>query len=160
MEAWTSRKTKNRLTPVSAVALFRKGVVIGLLLLAHHSVNATCPCDHTPVTLDRVVDGNTVWVWVDGVLTEVRFALTDVPNLRPDESGAAWCPEEAEKAIKAKALTERLLRSAENLAIEITAIDSDDRTLAVVYADGFSVGQELMYKGLGVEKSESVSWCD
>lgn len=138
----------------------QKGLLTGILLLVHDVVGAACPCTYTPVTLDRVVDGNTAWFFVEGVSTEVHFALTDVPALRPGESSEVWCSEEGVKAIKAKALTERLLQSAEKLTLEITATDPDGRTLAVVYADGFSVGQELMYKGLAVEKSEPSSWCD
>ncbi len=141
-------------------AALLKVILTGILLFVHDVAGAVCPCTYTPVTLDRVVDGNTAWFFVEGVRTEVHFALTDVPALRPGESGEAWCSGEGEKAIKAKALTERLLQSAEKLALDITATDPDGRTLAVVYADGFSVGQELMYKGLAVDKTEPSSWCD
>jgi endonuclease YncB( thermonuclease family) len=95
------------------------------------------------VTLDRVVDGDTVVV--DG--RTIRLAEIDTP----ETNGRARCARELELGLIAKKRLTELLNKGE-LTVVITGIGTGGfgRDLGFVYVGGFDVGQTLINEGLAL----------
>lgn len=55
---------------------------------------------------------------------------------------------------------ESLLSQAKEVAVDEQYIDESGILRAQIYVDQLSLGQELLYKYLVVEDSESTTWCD
>ena len=68
------------------------------------------------------------------------------------------CPQDQRKARQARDLIQKLLISAKEVGLIIKEEISDQELRAQVYADGLSVGQELLYKYLAVEGQRN--WCE
>lgn len=87
-----------------------------------------------PYEVDRVVDGDTIIVDLDGVKTRVRFANIDCPeSVAPEESGK----ENTEEGMVASEFTKGLLPSGSKVYLEydVSKTDKYDRILAYVYLD-------------------------
>ena len=135
------------------VGLF--SVLFAFLLSAQ--ANVVCMCVTTPVTLLEVIDGDSIWVKKVGRKVLVHFSEIDAPEI--NEPGKTLeCPQDQRRAKQARDLIEEMLSSAIEVGLIIKEEISEQELRAQVYADGLSVGQELLYKYLAVEGQGN--WCE
>ena len=131
-----------------------------VLILFSQPVTAGCPCNYTPVTLIKVISADTLLLDVADVEETVQIAGIRAPRLESQsESGEAWCENEGEKAIQARAYATQLLSKASEISIEEQERLASGILLASVYIDNVNFGQELLYKYLAVESGETPNWC-
>ncbi len=99
----------------------------------------------TQVTVERVVDGDTIKVRLpDGKIEDVRFLLIDTPEtVNPEKPVQPFGPE-------ASSFTKDLLPKGSKIVIERDHSKTDryGRLLAYVWIDGKMVNQELLRQGL------------
>ena len=118
--------------------------------------NVVCMCVTTPVTFLEVIDGDSIWVKKEGREVLVHFSEVDAPEI--NEPGKTLvCPQDQRKARQARDLILEMLSSAKEVGLIIKEEFSELELRAQVYADGLSVGQELLYKYLAVEGWGN--WC-
>ena len=130
-------------------------VLFALLLSAQ--ANVVCMCLTTPVTFLEVIDGDSIWVKKEGEKVLVHFSEVDAPEI--NEPGKTLvCPQDQRKARQARDLIQEMLSSAKEVGLIIKEEFSELELRAQVYADGLSVGQELLYKYLAVEGWGN--WCE
>ena len=130
-------------------------VLFALLLSAQ--ANVVCMCVTTPVTFLEVIDGDSIWVKKEGEKVLVHFSEVDAPEIsEPRET--LVCPQDQRKARQARDLILEMLSSAKEVGLIIKEEFSELELRAQVYADGLSVGQELLYKYLAVEGWGN--WCE
>ena len=129
-------------------------VAFQLSLLA----NIVCMCVTTPVTFLEVVDGDTIWVKKEGEKVLVEFESIDAPELAHEENKTQDCLHDQKIAEKAHNLIQDILSSAKEVGLIIKEEKNEQKLRAQVYADGLSVGQELLYKNLAVEGQGK--WCE
>ena len=130
-------------------------VLFALLLSAE--ANVVCMCVTTPVTFLEVIDGDSIWVKKEGEKVLVHFSEVDAPEI--NEPGKTLvCPQDQRKARQARDLILEMLSSAKEVGLIIKEEFSELELRAQVYADGLSVGQELLYKYLAVEGWGN--WCE
>ena len=123
-------------------------VLFAFLLSAQ--ANVVCMCVTTPVTFLQVIDGDSIWVKKERRKVLVHFSEVDAPEI--NEPGKTLdCPQDQRKAKLARDLIEEMLTSAKEVGLIIKEEISELELRAQVYADGLSVGQELLYKYLAVE---------
>lgn len=140
--------------------MFKKG----LLLFVISALSATASADYGTLRVDEVrsvYDGDTFKVTIKSVhpligdKVSIRVAGVDTPELR------AKCDKEKKLAILAKQYTVQFLRSAN--VVELRNIERGKyfRIVADVYADGRSLTNELLSRGLGVpyDGGKKVNWC-
>ena len=99
--------------------------------------------DRIPAKLDRVVDGDTAYLIIDGVSENTRFLLIDTPETKSPRSCVQPYGKEASQRL------EELLKSGE-ITIEYDGPKRDkyDRLLVHVFVDGVSVQETLLEEGL------------
>ena len=119
--------------------------------------NVVCMCVTTPVTFLEVVDGDTIWVKKEGEKVLVQFAGIDTPELAHEANKTPDCLHDQKKAKEARNLIQDFLSSAKEVGLIIKKEINEHELIAQVFADGLSVGQELLYKYLAVEGEGS--WC-
>ena len=130
-------------------------VLFAFLLSAQ--ANIACMCVTTPVTFLEVIDGDSIWVKKEGEKVLVHFSEVDAPEI--NEPGKSLdCPQDQRKARLARDLIQEMLTSAKEVGLIIKEEISEQELRAQVYADGLSVGQELLYKYLAVEGQGN--WCE
>ena len=130
-------------------------VLFALLLSA--KANVVCMCVTTPVTFLEVIDGDSIWVKKEGEKVLVHFSEVDAPEF--NEPGKTLvCPQDQRKARQARDLILEMLSSAKEVGLIIKEEFSELELRAQVYADGLSVGQELLYKYLAAEGWGN--WCE
>ena len=130
-------------------------VLFSFLLSAQ--ANVVCMCVTTPVTFLEVIDGDSIWVKKEGEKVLVHFSEVDAPEI--NEPGKTLkCPQDQQKARQARDLIQEMLTSAKEVGLIIKEEISQQELRAQVYADGLSVGQELLYKYLAVEGQGN--WCE
>lgn len=118
--------------------------------------NVVCMCVTTPVTFLEVIDVDSIWVKKDRRKVLVHFSEVDSPEI--NEPGKILeCPQDQRKARQARDLIEEMLASANEVGLIIKEEISELELRAQVYADGLSVGQELLYKYLAAEGQGN--WC-
>ena len=123
-------------------------VLFAFLLSAQ--ANVVCMCVTTPVTFLEVIDGDSIWVKKEGRKVLVHFSEVDAPEI--NEPGKTLvCPQDQRKARQARDLILEMLSSAKEVGLIIREEFSELELRAQVYADGLSVGQELIYKYLAAE---------
>ena len=120
--------------------------------------NVVCMCVTTPVTFLEVVDGDTIWVKKEGEKVLVEFESIDAPELAHEENKTQDCLHDQKKAEKARDLILDILSSAKEVGLIIKEEINEQELRAQVYADGLSVGHELLYKHLAVEGQGK--WCE
>jgi len=120
--------------------------------------NVVCMCVTTPVTLLEVIDGDTIWVKKEGKKVVVELEGIDAPELDHEENKTQNCLHDKKKAEKARNLIQDILESAREVGLIIKEEINEQELRAQVYADGLSVGQELLYKHLAVEGQGM--WCE
>ena len=130
-------------------------VLFAFLLSAQ--ANVVCMCVTTPVTLLEVIDGDSIWVKKEGEKVLVHFSEVDAPEIKEPEK-TLDCPQDQRKARQARDLIQEMLTSAKEVGLIIKEEISEQELRAQVYADGLSVGQELLYKYLAVEGQGN--WCE
>ena len=87
----------------------------------------------------------------------VHFSEVDAPEI--NEPGKTLvCPQDQRKARQARDLILEMLSSAKEVGLIIKEEFNELELRAQVYADGLSVGQELLYKYLAVEGWGN--WCE
>ena len=119
--------------------------------------NVVCMCVTTPVTFLEVIDGDNILVKKEGEKVLVHFSEIDAPEI--NEPGKTLeCPQDQRKARLARDLIQEMLTSAKEVGLIIKEELSEKELRAQVYADGLSVGQELLYKYLAVEGQGN--WCE
>ena len=119
--------------------------------------NVVCMCVTTPVTLLEVIDGDTILVKKEGKKVVVELEGIDAPELHHEENKTQDCLHDQKKAEKARNLIQDILKSAKEVGLIIKEQINEQELRAQVYADGLSVGQELLYKHLAVEGQGN--WC-
>ena len=119
--------------------------------------NVVCMCITTPVTFLEVIDGDTIWVKREGNKVLVEFEGIDAPELAHQNNKTLDCHHDQKKAVKARDLIQKMLSSANEVGLIIKEEINVKELRAQVYADGLSVGQELLYKYLAVECQGN--WC-
>ena len=119
--------------------------------------NVVCMCITTPVTFLEVIDGDTILVEKDGKIVLVQFDGIDAPELVQDDIKNQDCIDDQKKAQDARDLIQNMLSSAKEVGLVIKEEINEQKLKAQVYADGLSVGQELLYKYLAVEGKGN--WC-
>ena len=119
--------------------------------------NVVCMCITTPVTFLEVVDGDTIWVKKKGEKVLVQFEGIDAPELVNKDEKKSECIDDQKKAQDARDLIHNILSSAKEVGLIIKEEINEQELRAKVYADGLSVGQELLYKYLAVEGNGN--WC-
>ena len=119
--------------------------------------NVVCMCITTPVTFLEVIDGDTIWVEKDGKKVLVQFDGIDAPELVQDDIKNQDCIDEHKKAQDARDFIQNMLSLAKEVGLVIKEEINEQKLKAQVYADGLSVGQELLYKYLAVEGKGN--WC-
>ena len=117
-----------------------------------------CMCVTTHVTFLEVIDGDTIWVKKEGKKVVVELEGIDAPELDHEENKTQDCLHDQKKAEKARNLIQDILTSAKELGLIIKEEINEQELRAQVYADGLSVGQELLYKHLAVEGQGN--WCE
>ena len=130
-------------------------VLFALLLSAQ--ANVVCMCVTTPVTFLEVIDGDSIWVKKEGEKVLVHFSEVDAPEINEPRK-TLDCPNDQQKAKQAFDLIHEMLTSAKKVGLIIKEEFSELELRAQVYADGLSVGQELLYKYLAVEGWGN--WCE
>ena len=140
---------------------FFKKIIIALLVLCNFQIsvlaNVVCMCITTPVTFLEVIDGDTIWVKKKGENVLVQFDGIDAPDLVNKDKKIPECIDDQEKAQDARDLIHNILSSAKEVGLIIKEEINEQELKAQVYADGLSVGQELLYKYLAVEGKGN--WC-
>ena len=116
-----------------------------------------CMCVTTPVTFLDVIDGDTIWVKKEGKKVVVEFEGIDAPELDHEENKTQDCLHDQKIAKEARNLIQEILSSAKEVGLIIKEEINEKELRAQVYADGLSVGQELLYKHLAVEGHGN--WC-
>ena len=119
--------------------------------------NVVCMCITTPVTFLEVIDGDTILVKKEGKNILVQFEGIDAPELVHEDNKTPDCLHDQKKAKEARNLIQDLLSSAKEVGLIIKEEINEHELIAQVFADGLSVGQELLYKYLAVEGEGS--WC-
>ena len=134
---------------------------IALLILFNFQLsvmaNVVCMCITTPVTFLEVIDGDTIWVKKKGEKVLVQFEGIDAPELVNKDKKKTECIDDPNKAQDARDLIHNILSSAKEVGLIIKEEINEQELKAQVYADGLSVGQELLYKYLAVEGNGN--WC-
>ena len=120
--------------------------------------NVVCMCITTPVTFMEVIDGDTILVKKEGKEIIVQFDGIDAPELVHDDNKTPNCIFEQKMAKEARILIQDILSSAKEVGLIIKEEINEQELKAQVYADGLSVGQELLYKHLATEGQGN--WCE
>ena len=120
--------------------------------------NVVCMCLTTPVTFLEVIDGDTILVKRDENKVLVEFEGIDAPELDHEENKTQNCLHDQKIAEKARNLIQDILSSAKEVGLIIKEEKNEQELRAQVYADGLSVGQELLYNNLAVEGQGK--WCE
>ena len=120
--------------------------------------NVVCMCVTTPVILLEVIDGDTIWVKKEGKKVVVELEGIDAPELDHEENKTQDCLHDQKKAEEARNLIQDILKSAKEVGLIIKEEKNEQKLRAQVYADGLSVGQELLYNNLAVEGQGK--WCE
>ena len=123
-------------------------ILFAFLLSAQ--ANVVCMCVTTPVTFLEVIDGDSIWVKKEGKKVLVHFSEVDAPEIN-EPGKTVECPQDQQKAWQARDLIQEMLTSAKEVGLIIKEEISEQELRAQVYADGLSLGQELLYKYLAVE---------
>ena len=142
------------------IRIFKKKIFTLLVLFnCQLSVmaNVVCMCITTPVTFLEVIDGDTILVKKNGEKVLVQFEGIDAPELVNKDKKNPECIDEQKKAQDARDLIQNILSSAKEVGLIIKEEINEKELKAQVYADGLSVGQELLYKYLAVEGKGN--WC-
>ena len=145
---------------MNAVCILKKIFSVFPLLVAFQlslQANIGCMCVTTPVTFLEVVDGDTIWVKKEGKKVLIQFAGIDTPELAHEANKTPVCLHDQKKAQEARDLILDMLSSAKEVGLIIKEEINEQKLRAQVYADGLSVGQELLYKYLAVEGQGN--WC-
>ena len=102
------------------------------------------------VSLDRCVDGDTVWFYVNGKEEKVRFLGVDAPEIEHDGIDAEAYGDEASQFVCDK------LTNAKKITLEFdknsSQYDKYGRMLAWVIVDGDNLNVMLVQKGYGEVK--------
>ena len=130
-------------------------VLFAFLLSAQ--ANVVCMCITTPVTFLEVFDGDSIWVKKEGRKVLVHFSEVDAPEIN-EHGKTLECLQDQQKARKARDLIQEMLSTAKEVGLIIKEEISEQELKAQVYADGLSLGQELLYKYLAVEGQGN--WCE
>ena len=133
-----------------------------VLLTLSDSILAECPCNYTPATLIKVIDAETAWFDIQGKKTRVHLWGIHSPAKAAVEDHSPGCAAEIEQAHQAEQFVRQLLASAKRIQLDIkdTEGEGEGDTQAVIYVDGLSVGQELLYRYLAIEYGDDRSfWC-
>ena len=142
------------------VRFFKNTFIVFLVIFTLQlsvQANVVCMCVTTPVTFLEVVDGDTIWVKKEGKKVLVQFAGIDTPELAHEANKTPDCLHDQKKAQEARDLIQDMLSSAKEVGLIIKEEINEQELRAQVYADGLSVGQELLYKYLAVEGQGN--WC-
>ena len=145
---------------MNAVCILKKIFCVFTIFFAFQlslQANIVCMCVTTPVTFLEVVDGDTIWVKKEGEKVLVQFAGIDAPEFAHEANKIPDCLHDQKKAQEARDLIQDMLSSAKEVGLIIKEEINEQELRAQVYADGLSVGQELLYKYLAVEGQGN--WC-
>ncbi len=151
-------RTVLRTTLIRALSAW---LLIGVALLTlSDSILAECPCNYPPATLIKVIDAETAWFDIQGKKTRVHLWGIHSPAKAAVENYSPGCAAEVEQAHQTEQFVRQLLASANRIQLDIKVTENEANTQAIIYADGLSVGQELLYRYLAIEYGDDRSfWC-
>lgn len=141
-------RTSTRLSaPTTTLALALLVIALATLLMTGCPLEAppgSATATTIPVRFDRVVDGDTIIVFLpDGARERVRYTGIDTPELARDGSPAEPFGEAAAEANR------EILRSGPvGLEMDVQERDDYGRVLAYVWVGDVLVNQELIRRGL------------
>ncbi|GIT47550.1 MAG: hypothetical protein Ct9H300mP13_3460 [Gammaproteobacteria bacterium] len=109
--------------------------------------------------LNQSIDAQTAWFDIQGKKTRVHLWGIQSQQ-KPLPKIFTWLWAEVEQSHQAEQFVGQLLESAKRIQLDIKEIEGGAGTHAVIYADGLSVGQELLYRYLAIEYGDDRSfWC-
>ena len=125
------------------VKTVKVSVALLMALLFACSLSAAAPPDRQPATVVSVVDGDTIWVELNGEREKVRYIGIDAPETNHPTKGVQ------EYGAEAKAANRTLLEGKTvDLEFDVQLRDRYGRLLAYVYlADGTFVNAWLVEHG-------------
>ncbi len=99
-----------------------------------------------PVIVEKIVDGDTIDVALDGETTRIRFLNVNTPEIGHDGQPSECLAEEAKRRV------EELIPVGSEVTLEFDEdrLDKYGRTLAGVFRDGNLINAEIAREGLGV----------
>ena len=99
----------------------------------------------SPVTVEKIVDGDTIDVRLNGETTRIRFLNVDTPEIGRDGAPSECLAEEARQY-----LADRLpIGSVVELEFDQERLDKYGRSLAGVFVDDSLINAEIAREGLG-----------
>jgi len=150
-----------RITRTTLIRALAPWLLTGVVLLTlSDSILAGCPCHYTPATLIKVIDAETAWFDIQGKKTRVHLWGIHSPAKAAVEDYSPGCTAEVEQAHQAEQFVRQLLASANRIQLDIKDTEGEGDTQAIIYVDGLSVGQELLYRYFAIEYGDDRSfWC-
>ncbi len=154
-----------RMTRTTLIRALTAWLLTGVVLLTlSDSILAGCPCNYTPATLIKVIDAETAWFDIQGKKTRVHLWGIHSPAKAAVEDHSPGCAAEVEQAHQAEQFVRQLLASANRIQLDIKDTKGEGKgetdTQAIIYVDGLSVGQELLYRYFAIEYGDDRSfWC-
>lgn len=149
----------NSLKVYTAIFWLGLAVVIGFLVVSSQAHDQTLRVSRVV----RVYDGDTVYVDIDGLPDVfgknigIRILDLDTPEVR----GGTACTKQM--AAISKGIVEKMLAGAETIVLQTPQRGKYFRLLGDLYADGKSVGQELIAQGRAraYDGNKKLKWeCD
>jgi len=141
-------------------SLARLAVLLIVGSLPVKTIASSCPCNYVPIKVLEVISASTLLIELDGSRETVHIAHIRAPRPAPDSSSdSTWCESEGQKAFEAKAFARSLIEKAREVSIDGRQVTDSGAVTAVVYVDNLSLGQEILYKYLAVEKGGANIWC-
>lgn len=141
-------------------SLARLAVLLIVGGLPARTIASGCPCNYVPIKVLEVISASTLLVELDGSRETVNISQIQALRPAPDSSSdSTWCESEGQKAFEAKAFARSLIEKAQDVSIDERQVTDSGAVTAVVYVDNLSLGQEILYKYLAVEKGGANIWC-
>ena len=113
--------------------------------------------------IDRVIDGDTIAVQVDGMPADLKLKVRAYGIDTPEKGGRAKCEQEALLGIEATNATKELITSAKKVGFTNVKWDKfGGRVDAKVIIDGVDLAETLIAKGLAKPYfgEKKTSWCN
>jgi len=150
-----------RMTRTNLIRALAPWLLTGVVLLTlSDSILAGCPCNYTPATLIKVIDAQTAWFDIQGKKTRVHLWGIHAPAKTTVEDHSPGCAAEVEQSHQAEQFVRQLLASANRIQLDIKDTEDEADTQAIIYVDGLSVAQELLYRYFAIEYGDDRSfWC-
>ena len=132
-----------------------KTLMLILLLLTH---SAQADYGPYPAKVTRVIDGDTIDVTLiiyPGLSQDARIRISGIDA--PETRTRLAC--EKALGLESKSRLSQIIVNSSNITVLIYGVDSFGRQIALVYADGISIGETLLAEGYAKEYPFKGLWC-